>query len=353
MIEIIHSFFDNDKIIEIDIDKEQPKEYIDNEYVVLVNNQNVVFQQLSSSILLILSKYTADYQDNILVTPENSICVHFGKNASQSYEMHRHNYIEMVYLIDGETDYIIQDQYYRYQKGDICIINQNVRHMEIPTGNFEALYFSLSKEFIQKYLNTEKKRSKGLQLDDFINRNISYTKEMDYLEFHPITENVDRQINEICVHMLQEMIEKKAGYMDFVSGFMKRLIAILQVPEFYQCNNIHYTIKDTEGLFERILAYIHSHPYKVERSELSREMNYNGNYLSEVFLEHTGITMAAYIRNICLQEASRLLLNTELPVSAIIESLHYENRTTFYRLFRKKYGVSPAEYRKNQGIRRT
>ena len=131
MIEIIHSFFDNDKIIEIDIDKEQPKEYIDNEYVVLVNNQNVVFQQLSSSILLILSKYTADYQDNILVTPENSICVHFGKNASQSYEMHRHNYIEMVYLIDGETDYIIQDQYYRYQKGDICIINQNVRHMEI------------------------------------------------------------------------------------------------------------------------------------------------------------------------------------------------------------------------------
>ena len=101
-----------------------------------------------------------------------------------------------------------------------------------------------------------------------------------------------------------------------------------------------------------MISYIQTHRYKVDRKELSEALHYNGNYIGEVFVSHTGMKLAEYIRSSCLQEAAGLLLNTEMSMTEIISSLHYENRTTFYRLFKERYGITPLQYRKNQGIRR-
>lgn len=47
-----------------------------------------------------------------------------------------------------------------------------------------------------------------------------------------------------------------------------------------------------------------------------------------------------------MKEAADLLLNTDLPVSEIIASIGYQNRTTFYRQFERRYHMSPAMCRK-------
>lgn len=344
MFEIFIEYFAENEIQKIS--GNETGNYENNEYLHISNNANAIFQQLSSQILLILSNYTSDNQYNILVTLKNSICVNLDANAKDSFKFHRHDYIEMIYVVKGELIYKIENKYSRYKAGDVCIINQNISHMEMPIGDVETLYFSLSTDFI-KNIQKETSRKKGSSIKNFLNRNLMFTTDMDYLEFHPVTPKSDQNIASLCFHIFREMLEKKAGYHDLVSGIMKRIISSLEDPELYLCNNTHYAVNNTNGLFERTLAYIHNHPYKIERSELSDQLHYNGNYISEVFMEHTGVTMASYIRNICLQEASRLLLNTNLSITEIVSRLHYENRTTFYRLFQNKYGVSPREYRNN------
>ncbi|KPM47213.1 helix-turn-helix domain-containing protein [Jiulongibacter sediminis] len=57
---------------------------------------------------------------------------------------------------------------------------------------------------------------------------------------------------------------------------------------------------------------------------------------------------AAYFREKRLEEAKRLLLSTELPVSQIPEQCGFEATSTFNRLFKQQFGLSPLEYRLNQ-----
>lgn len=146
------------------------------------------------------------------------------------------------------------------------------------------------------------------------------------------------------------MLEQHTGYHDILSGYLKRLLYILQQPAQYTCKNICYQQTKHPSLFGQMLAYIQSHRYKINRDELAHELHYSGNYLSDIFQQNTGITLSAYIRDICLQEAASLLLNTELNIDDIVHLIHYENKTVFYKHFRNKYGVTPKEYRSSKNI---
>ena len=56
---------------------------------------------------------------------------------------------------------------------------------------------------------------------------------------------------------------------------------------------------------------------------------------------------ADYIRNMQLEEAKKMLeTRYELNVEVVAEACGFNSRATFYRLFRERYHISPAEYRK-------
>lgn len=342
--------FPEDKIV--NMVAKHPDKYADNEFMTVSHNACINYQQLASDFVLILSKYDTTGQYNILATMESEICVQIAEDIVRSVENHRHDYMEGIYIVNGELDFAIENKYFRYRKGDFCIINQNVTHREIVTGECEVMYFSLSGHFMQELAKKEYKRDSSVQMHNFIWRNMRYSTEIDYLEFHEIKDDSVEQMEMLCMDLMRELIGKKAGYRYFVQGYVDRIFSCLQDPALFQCNNIRYTVDSSSDLFEQIVSYIQTHRYKVDRKELSEALHYNGNYIGEVFASHTGMNLAEYIRSSCLQEAAGLLLNTEMSMTEIISSLHYENRTTFYRLFKERYGITPLQYRKNQGIRR-
>ena len=58
------------------------------------------------------------------------------------------------------------------------------------------------------------------------------------------------------------------------------------------------------------------------------------------------MTLLEYGQSIYLEEARKLLADTEKSISSIIEELVFSNRSHFYRLFEKYYGETPMNYRK-------
>jgi two-component system response regulator YesN len=70
------------------------------------------------------------------------------------------------------------------------------------------------------------------------------------------------------------------------------------------------------------------------------------NTLYALFREHLGATVTEYITGLRIDRAKRLLRETKDTVYEVAESVGIDNYTYFCKLFKKREGISPSEYRK-------
>ena len=80
--------------------------------------------------------------------------------------------------------------------------------------------------------------------------------------------------------------------------------------------------------------------------QASVDLYINYYYLSKCFKSAEGISFTEYVTNKRLQIASRLLTSTSLHIYEICDQIGLEPKN-FHSLFRKKYNVTPQEYRRN------
>jgi AraC-like DNA-binding protein len=81
---------------------------------------------------------------------------------------------------------------------------------------------------------------------------------------------------------------------------------------------------------------------------IMQELNTNEVYLRETVKQHFGCTIGDYINELRLNHARLLLVqkSEKYTVEAIAFDAGFNSRGTFYRLFYKRYGLSPIEYQK-------
>jgi transcriptional regulator GlxA family with amidase domain len=72
------------------------------------------------------------------------------------------------------------------------------------------------------------------------------------------------------------------------------------------------------------------------------------------FAKVTGMTPLAYVHALRLEEAKQMLETTDLPVEAVANEIGYEDASFFGRLFRRRVGLTPAQYqRRFSALRRS
>lgn len=64
------------------------------------------------------------------------------------------------------------------------------------------------------------------------------------------------------------------------------------------------------------------------------------------FFKATGQSPMDYAQSLRLEEAKQMLETTDLSVEAVAHEVGYEDSSSFSRLFRRKTGITPAQYRK-------
>jgi transcriptional regulator GlxA family with amidase domain len=67
------------------------------------------------------------------------------------------------------------------------------------------------------------------------------------------------------------------------------------------------------------------------------------------FAAATGMSPLEYVHNLRLEEAKQMLESGDLPVEAVANEVGYEDASFFGRLFRRKVGLTPAQYRRRFG----
>ena len=69
--------------------------------------------------------------------------------------------------------------------------------------------------------------------------------------------------------------------------------------------------------------------------------------------EETGLTLTDYVNEKRVRQAIHLLQTTRLQVQAVAQRCGFQDPNYFVRLFKKKTGVTPAQYRRHTGTERT
>lgn len=102
-------------------------------------------------------------------------------------------------------------------------------------------------------------------------------------------------------------------------------------------------------LISRLHAYIDEHLQEdLSLTRLGEVACYNSSYLSTVYKNLTGQSLIDYINQVRINRAKQLLAQSEMRVRQIALTCGFESQQYFHRLFKKKTGLTPNEYREQR-----
>ncbi len=81
---------------------------------------------------------------------------------------------------------------------------------------------------------------------------------------------------------------------------------------------------------------------------IASKMRFSSNYLTALFKDIEGMTISSYIKEVRFNKAIELLRTTELTETEISLKVGFANVNYFYTSFRKRYGLSPKQYRNSK-----
>lgn len=102
-----------------------------------------------------------------------------------------------------------------------------------------------------------------------------------------------------------------------------------------------------ENIINKTIEFLHKNfNKKITYATLCDEFMYSESHLKRIFKKTTGISPHAYLNTIRLNQAHNEVISSTKSFSDIATHCGFADFTTFFRLFKSEYGVSPSEYRK-------
>ncbi|MDX8046232.1 AraC family transcriptional regulator [Gracilibacillus sp. S3-1-1] len=294
-----------------------------------VNKQ--LYTNTSSGFVIQSEKFL---QDNLIMLRKHPRYIHFPR--------HSHDYIEMNYVFHGQLQQTIADQSITLKQGDIVILNQYIEH-ELQACHQEDIIinFIIHPDFfdyILSHLSKDFTQNKMVQF--LLNSMFHYTQKGEYLHY-PVADSA--RIQDIMQQLLQEMMTPSV----FTTAKMKFLIGLL-IIELMERNQTKQTtlMSEHHAFLTEVFRYIEENYYDANLQTLSQLVNQTVYSLSKQIKQLTNQNFKDLVQEKRLLVAKQLLMNTELSIQAIAEEIGYENISYFYRLFKKKYQMTPKAYRK-------
>jgi two-component system response regulator YesN len=173
--------------------------------------------------------------------------------------------------------------------------------------------------------------------------------ELDILEFNTSLNLI--LLSYITMRGLRESLKKDNAFRLFLSDTMNADVA-QRVQGFVQLADQLLQIDSQEHkqtgdvLTNRVLSLIHENlSADLSLYALSEKVFLNPSYLSRRFKEVTGKNISDVVIELRINEACRLLREASDKVSRISVMVGYESPAYFSKVFKRKTGLTPQEYR--------
>jgi AraC-like DNA-binding protein len=332
--------------------------------LLLEGRENGQYQALNSIDLVFETVHPADKLQNFIVsyftpTSSSNMVLSYEEASREIYSrgLHHHDYFEMVYIIRGEMYQIIENKRHLYTEGSLCLLNKNIRHTEEYASDFRAAFLSLPVPLIESIINDSEtflfpseKTDDNQQLFSFFSNNMATGTAAirEYIDFIPRSndESVNHKMYALFEELTLVFMAPSAGASYQVKNILMQIFSEILNDTNYQTRPVNIGTKKEGEIFDRLTNLMVERHGRISRKELAASLNYSGVYLNNITRKYTGLNLFQYSMTICMKEAAARLRDTDEKISDISESLGFNNRTHFYKIFKDTYHMTPKAYRR-------
>ncbi|MGN1085731.1 MAG: helix-turn-helix domain-containing protein [Porcipelethomonas sp.] len=116
----------------------------------------------------------------------------------------------------------------------------------------------------------------------------------------------------------------------------------------FQHKSTEETAEPEERVINSIVRYMQNHlAEEISLSVLAEEFHFSTQYISQLFKNEIGVNFLAYLTNIRMEKAKKLLLSTSLSIAEVSEQSGYSDYRVFTKVFKKSEGITPSQYRRD------
>lgn len=247
-------------------------------------------------------------------------------NNKPSVKPHYHVLFEIYFLLDGECTYFIDNKTYQVHAGDLVLI---------PRDTIHRTQYPLNIKYSRMLINCS---------DYFIPESVY--KEMDNLLYIYRNNEISDKIFEILSEIKKDYYSPDQYSIDFIQGLMNNLfILIARYP-----NEISNTSAKNEYI-ENAVNYIRNNfSSRITLNDVAEVCAITPEHLSRIFKKETGFGFVEYLTFIRLQHAEYLIKTKKMSITEVSHRCGFEDSNYFSYTFKKKYGISPREMKKQERL---
>lgn len=253
---------------------------------------------------------------------------------------HRHEYIEIVYVLKGEFIQSIEGQKYKMEKGDFCIFDKNTRHAsEAINKNHIVINMLLTPKFFDGVF------MHLLSDDNYISNFIVNTlyamnSSQNFIKYH-VKEGTTLHmlLEKLLIEYFSESTRSKAA----INGYL--LILFAELSRALTQSNEDLINESNKVIKEEVFNYLRENFKDIKLKSMAEYFHFHPSYLSNLIKKEFGKNLKDLLMEIRMAEACNLLENTNMTIETIINEIGYTNNSYFYKVFKKQYGCTPIDYK--------
>lgn len=240
-----------------------------------------------------------------------------------TYPIHCHDFYEIEIITEGEGTQLLNGNTYFLKRGDAYIIK--------PTD-----FHSISTNHTLKLYNI--KFDEALLSDTVFLKHIDLTS--DYFA------HIDNEHFDMILSIIKSLEYEISHQKEYSTAMKHNLLEHLAISILRNCKKENTVSQDLK--LKEILYFINqNYKSRLSLEDVSKHVGYTPSYFSNWFHNTIGKTYTEYINNLRLAEAKRLLLSTSKSATEIGFAVGFSSFSGFLKEFKKKYGITPSNLRKD------
>lgn len=242
---------------------------------------------------------------------------------------HQHPYHSLLYIVAGRGKCLVTNQSYELFPNTAIILRKGKPHQLIDKPTKPMVVFVL-------YFSRQIAKA-----NDAILHPLLQSEKTVLLPAHQ-AQHIRRYLRQ----MLNEQDNKPAKFEIAIQQCLSSIfLEIYRTKLTEEKINSQSTRTSTERT-EKVLGYIAERYYEPQSLSVAARMAHiSQRQFTNLCRKLTKKSFTEYVNTTRLKKAKKLLVNTDMPVSAIAFEVGFEEISTFYRAFRKYYKRPPLTFR--------